>query len=158
MTREEAIKILEEEAEFLYGGDEPYNKIAFDTAIEALTYQNPPKPNNTCEVDLISRAGAIEAIQNAYCKPCKERGDDHNEIRYRACAFDDAIIQIDALPSAEPTKHGEWEEECYGNGCNDYWDYTCSVCGKKYKNADDILYESNFYPNCGSKIDKGGTV
>lgn len=36
MTREEAIKILEEEAEFLYGGDEPYNKIAFDMAIEAL--------------------------------------------------------------------------------------------------------------------------
>lgn len=40
MTREEAIKILEEEAEFLYGGDEPYNKIAFDMAIESLTYQN----------------------------------------------------------------------------------------------------------------------
>ena len=51
--------------------------------------------------DLISRADAIEAIQNAYCKPCKERGDDHNEVRCRACAFDDAIIQIDALPSAE---------------------------------------------------------
>lgn len=26
MTREEAIKILEEEAEFLYGGDEPYER------------------------------------------------------------------------------------------------------------------------------------
>ena len=51
--------------------------------------------------DLISRADAIEAIQNAYCKPCKERGDDHNEVRCRACAFDDAIIQIDALPSAD---------------------------------------------------------
>ena len=36
MTREEAIQILEEEAEFLYGGDEPYNKIAIDMAIEAL--------------------------------------------------------------------------------------------------------------------------
>lgn len=27
MTNEEAIKILEEEAEFLYGDDEPYNRI-----------------------------------------------------------------------------------------------------------------------------------
>ena len=40
MTREEAILILEEEAEFLYGdflhGDAPYNKTAFDMAIEAL--------------------------------------------------------------------------------------------------------------------------
>ena len=51
--------------------------------------------------DLIYRADAIEAIQNAYCKPCKERGDDHNEVRCRACDYDNAIIQIDALPSAE---------------------------------------------------------
>lgn len=51
--------------------------------------------------DLISRADAIEAIQNAYCKPCKERGDDYHEIRCRACDFDDAIIQIDAVPSAD---------------------------------------------------------
>lgn len=51
--------------------------------------------------DLISREEAIEAIQNAYCKPCKERGDDHNEVRCRACEYDNAIIQIDALPSAD---------------------------------------------------------
>lgn len=37
MTKEEAIQILEEEAEFLYGDDEPYNKIAFDMAIKALS-------------------------------------------------------------------------------------------------------------------------
>ena len=51
MTNEEAIKILEEEAEFLYGGDEPYNKIAFDMAIEALTNKNLKKPKNTREVN-----------------------------------------------------------------------------------------------------------
>lgn len=51
--------------------------------------------------DLISRADAIEAIQNAYCKPCKERGDDYNEVRCRACNFDDAIIQIEEVPSAD---------------------------------------------------------
>lgn len=40
MTREEAILILQEEAEFLYSdflpGNAPYNKTAFDMAIEAL--------------------------------------------------------------------------------------------------------------------------
>lgn len=36
MTREEAIAILEEEAEFLYQDDRPYNREAFDMAIEAL--------------------------------------------------------------------------------------------------------------------------
>lgn len=36
ITREEAILILEEEAEFLYQDDRPYNREAFDMAIEAL--------------------------------------------------------------------------------------------------------------------------
>ena len=45
MTRDEAILILEEEAEFLYGtplpGNAPYNKTAFDMAIEALLADRP---------------------------------------------------------------------------------------------------------------------
>ena len=57
--------------------------------------------------ETISRADAIDAIQNAYCKPCKERGDDHNEVRCRVCEYDNAIIQIDALPSTHRPK-GEW--------------------------------------------------
>lgn len=51
--------------------------------------------------DTIYRADAIEAIQNAYCKPCKERGDDYYGVRCRTCEYDNAIIQIDALPSAD---------------------------------------------------------
>ena len=50
--------------------------------------------------DLIKREDAIKAIQTAYCTPCKERGDDYNEVRCRACEFDDAMIQIDSVPSA----------------------------------------------------------
>ena len=36
MTREEAIVILENEAEYLYGDDMPYNREAFKMAIKAL--------------------------------------------------------------------------------------------------------------------------
>lgn len=39
---------------------------AFDMAIEALTYKNPQKPNNTCEVDLISRKDAMGAVQDHF--------------------------------------------------------------------------------------------
>ena len=99
--------------------------------------------------DNISRADAIEAIQNAYCKPCKERGDDHNEVRCRACAFDDAIIQIDALPSAEAVQ-GEWKHtitaQPYCSNCeyvfgedeefSPFWNY-CPMCGAKMKDGDD---------------------
>lgn len=35
---------------------------ALTAAVEALTYQNLSKPNNTCEVDLVSRTDAIEAV------------------------------------------------------------------------------------------------
>lgn len=52
---------------------------------------------------------------------------------------------------AEP-KVGRWIEEYNGNGWNDYWDYTCSNCGKKYERAD-ILYKANYCPNCGAKME-----
>ena len=86
--------------------------MTLDMAISALSAE---------QSDLISRADAIEAIENAYCKPCKERGDDYNEVRCRACSFDDAIIQIDALPSAEAVKVAYI---CDGRKC----DSDCSEC------------------------------
>lgn len=47
---------------------------------------------------------------------------------------------------------GEWEIEYRGNGWNDYWDYICSNCGKKYERADAVLYKANFCPNCGAQM------
>ena len=44
-------------------------KQAINMGIDALTYQNLTKPNNTCEVDLISRKDVMGAVQdhfNAY--------------------------------------------------------------------------------------------
>ena len=43
MTREEAIAILEDEAYVLYEDDSPYNRQAFDMAIEALEEQKTGK-------------------------------------------------------------------------------------------------------------------
>lgn len=97
LTKEEAIKKLNAIKKYLTAGNPIWDvkeiDEVLDVAVEALQAKT--------DGDLISRADAIEAIQNAYCKPCKERGDDHNGVRCRACEFDDAIIQIDALPSAE---------------------------------------------------------
>jgi len=63
-------------------------------------------------------------------------------------AFD---ISIEAL---KDRPQGEWIEEFNGNGWNDFWDYTCSHCGKKYIRAD-YLYHANYCPNCGARM-KGG--
>ena len=53
---------------------------------------------------------------------------------------------------------GEWIEKYNGNGWNDFWDYTCSNCGKKYERADAVLYHANYCPNCGARMTpyKGG--
>ena len=63
-------------------------------------------------------------------------------------AFFDAVK---TLPSADRLQ-GEWEIEYHGNGWNDYWDYICSNCGKKYERADAVLYKANFCPNCGAQM------
>lgn len=71
MTREEAIGKINAIKKYLTAGNPIWDVKETDEvlnmAIEALTYQNLSKPNNTCEVDLISKADAIEVL----CKSCR---------------------------------------------------------------------------------------
>lgn len=71
MTRDEAIINLKLSQNRI-GGIKKEEWVALQMAIEALTYQNPSKPNNTCDVDRISRANAILWVKtecNPYGKP-----------------------------------------------------------------------------------------
>ena len=86
--------------------------------------------------DLISRADAI----------CEVLVND---------GIDNIVDRINDLPSADAVQ-GEWIEKYNGNGWNDFWDYTCSNCGKKYERADAVLYHANYCPNCGARMCKGG--
>lgn len=110
-----------------------------------------PKYGDDCDgdkmaehTDLISRADAIEAIM-------KHHDGGLNQINYGLTL---AKNELQALPSAD-AKQGEWIEKYNGNGWNDFWDYTCSNCGKKYERADAVLYHANYCPNCGARM-KGG--
>jgi DNA-directed RNA polymerase subunit RPC12/RpoP len=62
-----------------------------------------------------------------------------------------ATAIIRSVPSADRPQ-GEWIIEYNGNGWNDYWDYICPNCGKKYERADAVLYKANFCPNCGTRM------
>ena len=39
----------------------------------------------------------ITDIEERYCKPCKEKGEDYHEVRCRACWVDDAINDVDGF-------------------------------------------------------------
>ena len=96
--------------------------------------------------DTISRADAIEVVRK--CVVESELLADWNK------AMESAQVLLSALPSADDAQ-GEWIEKYNGNGWNDFWDYTCSNCGKKYERADAVLYHANYCPNCGARM-KGG--
>lgn len=130
MTKEEAITRLKNMA-WLYGSVErEQNLEAIDMAIEALTYQNLSKPNNTCEVDLISREDAMSAVQDHFNADGFQGYYDGQKMMDR----------ITALPSAEAVQ-GEWildggtpicsgchEEPCWSSEGYDFTDF-CPNCG-----------------------------
>ena len=60
--------------------------------------------------------------------------------------------QFEADKSDADRPQGEWVTEYNGNGWNDYWNYTCSNCGKKYERADAVLYNARYCPNCGARM------
>ena len=46
---------------------------------------------------MIDADALITDIEERYCKPCKEKGEDYHEVRCRACWVDDAIGEIDGF-------------------------------------------------------------
>lgn len=62
-----------------------------------------------------------------------------------------AKMYFNKIEAIEEPKTGRWIEEYNGNGWNDYWDYTCSVCEKTLKRGEPYPY----CPNCGAKMEGG---
>lgn len=45
----------------------------------------------------IDADGLIADMQERYCKPCKERKEDYNGVRCRACWVGDAMDEVDGF-------------------------------------------------------------
>lgn len=149
ISKAEAIKLLicekvcVEDVDGNIGGERV--RQAYDMAIEALTSQNLTEPNNTCEVDLISRAEVHKTLSLL----ATEGGTDAKMLLADAHEF------IDALPSAD-RQQGKWIKatgmmppEFHGHHC-------CSECGNfanmepPFGNREDL---SEFCPNCGARME-----
>ena len=137
MTREEAKAILYQKIKPCVLGE--WGE-AIDMAIEALSANYTtvkPKDAVAEPTDLISRADAIEAVENLQTEQWIDSDIDYNN------GLQSAIAEIKALPSADrPT--GEWIK--HNDRCTIIFYYTCSECGE---------VESGTPPycrNCGAKM------
>lgn len=92
--------------------------------------------------EYIERGALIEKIKSVYCADC----DNWNEVKCRACQFDDAMIKIDSAPAADVVEvvHGEWIESHVPDSILD----ECSIC-----HFDCGAYSFKYCPNCGAKMD-----
>lgn len=155
MTREEALErldriptigeqvdALEMAIEALKGGDAEMNEVK-------SPYMQ-PSPNGA---DLISRADAIEAVEQEYKIDRGYMADDYTYGFNQAIQYVSNIILQD-LPSAEAVQ-GEWIKTVDGNGWNEWWVFKCPICGAVIEDKQYRSWEYNFCPNCGADNRKG---
>ena len=106
------------------------------------------------EMRIIDADALIADMQERYCKPCKERKEDYNEVRCRACWVDDAIDDVDGFADnaidAVSVVHGEWMPNPK-IGWGETW--VCSICGEKTISSIMGYPRYNYCPMCGAKMD-----
>ncbi len=115
-----------------------------DKRIETTTLNEKHQLSAETPTDLISRADAIEAVRGLF------------DMRRRRAKEIVACIEsaFEALPSAEAVQ-GEWI--CKDSDDMSVFWYECSICGEKPpKDQFNHEWKSNFCPNCGAKMNKGG--
>lgn len=99
--------------------------------------------------ELINRQAAVEAFRRELCKE-----------REYAISFKGCESVLNGLPTAEPTKHGRWEQvevihDRKDAKIQDWQQAKCSVCGKW--NTTPYMYYlklDNYCPNCGAIMDE----
>ena len=72
--------------------------------------------------EYIDKEKAIETARLNYCKDCISK-----DIRCRSCEFDDAMLEIESVPSADVVEvvHGEWVEKRWYKRGDCYYTKNC---------------------------------
>ena len=86
--------------------------------------------------DYISREAALEAIKRQFLDTADARD----------IPLSSALVDVDAIPSADVERHGRWE--VYVISMLDGEDIRCSECGKGFCDP-----SWAFCPHCGARMD-----
>lgn len=102
--------------------------------------------------DYINREAFIADCEGRYCAPCKERGEDSNGMKCRACWVDDVLGEVMDASAAdvEPVRHGLWKQ-CFEDWRQQQEGNKCSVCGFEYYGTG--IRAFHYCPNCCAKMD-----
>ena len=150
MTREEAITLID--GLIVCIKEHPIIANWLVEIADRKTENSSEKPNNceTCKFEL---------YWPEMCEGCCE-WDSHYEPKTEPQTS--GLVWIEDAIKNEPKSYTtwastdetykEWIVEYNGNGWNDYWNYTCPSCKKKYEKADNVLQDASFCPNCGARI------
>lgn len=109
--------------------------------------------------DYIDRDELLRHYDEYYCKPCREKGDDYNGVRCRACGTGDAIDTAENISAADVRENvrGEWLNY-YGEKMplNKKGKTTgasfCSACKVFLTASDEYECCGNFCSNCGADM------
>ena len=98
--------------------------------------------------EYIEREALMHRIKEIHCAEC----DSYHGVRCRACWVDDTLGYIDSAPTADvaPVVHGRWVTH-YRSGTPVAEGYV-STCCDMWNNR-----KSDCCPNCGAKMDGGGS-
>ena len=71
---------------------------------------------------------------------------------------DTAYDMADRIPAADvaPVRHGRWIKTIRENGCAEWTDFTCSVCGCVFDGNSWLFSEWKGCPVCLAKMELGG--
>ena len=95
--------------------------------------------------ELISRKAAIEAVCKYCAFPNMNIPCDSPILSAKSCEKK----RIDAVPTIEERKRGEWYLEEYPDG---YYQAQCSECGFTYN--EDAYNSFRFCPRCGARMEE----
>lgn len=101
--------------------------------------------------DLIDRTEFIALMERGYCEPCKEEKLDRNGVCCRVCWVNDAISEIDRIPTIDAVPVVRCKDCIWFGG-----KYGCPLAESGYFKSGKLLPHENDFCSYGERRKENG--